>query len=204
MAGKTASSPAVITSPTVDLITPQVLVLRGQKILLAQQLAALYGVETKALNQGVKRNIKRFPSDFMFQLSRDDVEHLRSQMVTLNEPRHGETQVIRSQFVSLNIAGGRQGTHLKYLPYAFTEQGVAMLSSVLGSDEAIAVNIEIMRAFISLRGMASEHKNHKRQLASLERKYDDQFKVVFTAIRELMSPEPPKKNRPIGFVRDDK
>ncbi len=186
---------------TVDLITSQVLVLRGQKILLAQQLAALYGVETKVLNQAVKRNIRRFPADFMFQLSRDDVAHLKSQLVTLNEPKQGEATVVRSQFATLNIAGGSQGTHMKYLPYAFTEQGIAMLSSVLGSDEAIAVNIEIMRAFISLRGMALEHKDFKRQLNTLERKYDEQFKVVFTAIGELMSPKPPKKKRPIGFIQ---
>jgi hypothetical protein len=101
--------------PTVDLITSQVLVLREQKILLAQQLIAFYGVETKVLSQAAKRNIKRFPADFMFQPSRDDIEHLKSQIVTLNEPKHGESVVVRSQFVTLNVAGGSQGAHMKYL-----------------------------------------------------------------------------------------
>jgi hypothetical protein len=145
--------------------------------MLDADLAALYGVETRVLVQAVKRNIERFPDDFMLQLNREEVDSLRSQIVTLKKGR---------------------GQHSKYLPYAFTEQGVAMLSSVLRSRRAIQVNIEIMRAFIRLRQMLASHVELARKLDALEKKYDAQFKQVFEAIRQLMIPPEPKR-RPIGF-----
>lgn len=158
----------------------QILLVRGERVMLDADLAGLYGVSAKALNQAVKRNPARFPPDFMFQLTEDEAERLRSQIVTL-EP-------------------ARRGQHRKYLPYAFTEQGVAMLSSVLRSPRAVAVNIEIMRAFVRLRQLLQTNAELARKLVALERKYDAQFRVVFDAIRELMeptSPKPPKK--PLGF-----
>ncbi len=150
--------------------------MRGQKVMLDADIAALYDVETKYLVRAVKRNISRFPSDFMFQLTHEEFEGLRFHFGT------------SSQW------GGR-----RYSPYAFTEQGVAMLSSVLGSDRAIRVNIEIMRAFVRLRQMIASHVELAKKLEALEKKYDSQFKVVFDAIRQLMAPPEPKKRRPIGF-----
>ena len=147
---------------------------RGHKVMLDLDLARLYAVETKILNKAVKRNIARFPDDFMFELSEEEFASLRFQFGT-------------------SRWGGR-----RYRPYAFTEQGVAMLSSVLRSGRAVNVNIEIMRAFVRLRAMLSSHEDLARMLAALEKKYDAQFKVVFDAIRELMTPPQPKR-RPIGF-----
>jgi phage regulator Rha-like protein len=146
--------------------------------MLDSDLAELYGVEIRVLNQAVKRNIKRFPSDFMFQLNEEESESLRSQFVTLKKGR---------------------GQHRKYLPYAFTEQGVAMLSSVLKSEKAIEVNILIMRAFVKLREMIASNKDLAKRLDELEQKYDAQFKIVFDAIRQLMVPPEPRRKR-IGFV----
>ena len=165
----------------VDRIEKAILLIRGQKVMLDADLAVLYGVETRVLVQAVKRNLERFPEDFMFQLNKDDVDFLRSQIVTLKKGR---------------------GQHSKYLPYAFTEQGVAMLSSVLRSRRAIHVNIEIMRAFIRLRQMLASHVELARKLDALEKKYDAQFKQVFEAIRQLMAPPEPKR-RPIGFRKGD-
>jgi hypothetical protein len=165
----------------VDRIEKAILLLHGQKVMLDADLAELYGVETRVLVQAVKRNLERFPEDFMFQLNKDDVDFLRSQIVTLKKGR---------------------GQHSKYLPYAFTEQGVAMLSSVLHSRRAIQVNIEIMRAFIHLRQMLASHVELARKLDALEKKYDAQFKQVFEAIRQLMAPPEPKR-RPIGFRKGD-
>ena len=152
-----------------------ILMIRGHKVLLDSDLARLYGVETRALIQAVKRNIDRFPADFMFQPTLDEVQFSRSQTVIL-----------------------KRGTNIKYLPYAFTEQGVAMLSSVLHSPRAVLVNIEIMRAFVRLRQMLQANANLARKLAALEKKYDAQFKLVFDAIRELMAP-PTKPKRRIGL-----
>ncbi|MGD9577231.1 MAG: ORF6N domain-containing protein [Syntrophorhabdus sp.] len=161
----------------VEIIEKHILVLRNQKVMLSADLAELYGVEPKVLVQAVKRNMKRFPEDFMFQLTQDEGRLLRSQFVTLKKGR---------------------GQHAKYPAYAFTEQGIAMLSSVLNSDRAIAVNIEIMRAFVKLREMVASHKVLAKKLEELEKKYDAQFKVVFDAIHALL--EPPKKpKRRISF-----
>jgi hypothetical protein len=169
-----------------------IFVIRGAKVMLSLHLAELYQVETKALVQAVKRNLKRFPEDFMFQLTWEEANLLRSQSVTLKEQAKPAS---RSQFVTL-----KRGKNVKYLPYAFTEQGVAMLSSVLRSTRAIDVNIEIMRTFVRLRQILAAHADLARKLASLERKYDAQFKVVFDAIRELMAPPQTKNKRPIGFA----
>ena len=164
----------------VEQVERAILLIRGEKIILDADLAALYEVETRVLVQAVKRHQERFPADFMFQLSKVEFDYLRSQSVT------------SSQW------GGR-----RYPPYAFTEQGVAMLSSVLNSPRAIQVNIEIMRAFIRLRRMLASHAELARKLENLETKYDVQFKMVFDAIRKLMVPPEPKRRR-IGFHREDK
>jgi len=161
-----------------ERIEQSILLIRGQKVMLDADLAVLYEVPTKALNQAVKRNIKRFPSDFMFQLSEKEYAALRSQFVTLKSGR---------------------GQHRKYFPYAFTEQGVAMLSSVLNSERAILVNLEIMRAFVRLREMLASNVTLARKLAALEKRYDEQFKVVFDAIRALMAPKSDRSRKKIGF-----
>lgn len=159
-----------------ERIERAILFIRGHKVMLDGDLAALYDVEVKVLNQAVRRNLDRFPDDFMFQLTKEEFDDLRSQSVT-----------------SSSGWGGR-----RYPPYAFTEQGVAMLSSVLRSKRAVQVNIEIMRAFVRLRRMLASHAELARKLDALEKKYDAQFKVVFDAIRQLMAPPEPKR-RLIGF-----
>lgn len=164
----------------VEIIEKKILLIRGEKVMLDSDLAGLYEVSVKVLNQAVKRNIGRFPEDFMFQLTKEENEFLRSQFVTLKKGR---------------------GEHRKYLPYVFTEQGVAMLSSVLNSERAVKVNIEIMRAFVKLREMLASHKDLARKLNEMEKKYDVQFKIVFDAIRQLMSP-PEKHKRKVGFLRE--
>jgi hypothetical protein len=165
----------------VELIEKKIYLIRGQKVLLDRDLAELYRVETKVLKQAVKRNIKRFPDDFMFELSKTEFTHWRSQFVTSKSDKIG----------------------LRYSPMAFTEQGVAMLSSVLNSERAIEVNIQIMRAFVKLRQMLSSHADLARKLEALEKKYDTQFRVVFDAIRALMA-ETKKPKRKIGFVVKEK
>jgi len=158
-----------------DVVEKKIYLIRGQKIILSIHLAELYGVETRALNQAVKRNIDRFPEDFMFQLKDSEAEWLVSQNVIPHKKYFGGS-----------------------FPYAFTEQGVAMLSSVLNSERAVQVNIAIMRAFVKLREMIAANKDLARRLDDIEKKYDTQFKVVFDAIRQLMTPPEPKK-RKIGF-----
>jgi len=157
-------------------IEQRIFLVRGQKVMLDADLAELYRVPTKSLNLAVKRNADRFPEDFMFQLTDDDVAGLRFHFETSKRGR-----------------GGR-----RYAPYAFTEQGVAMLSSVLRSPRAVQVNIAIMRTFVRLREMLLSNAELARKLAALENKYDAQFKVVFDAIRELMLPPDPPR-RKIGF-----
>src|SRR6266446_8330503 len=176
-------------SPRPENVAPLVHSVRGERVLLDADLASLYGVRTKVLNQAVKRNLDRFPMDFMFQLSTEEWDALRSQIVTSNNSK----LAMRSQSVTSNARGG-----VRYLPYAFTEQGVAMLSSVLRSHRAIEVNIAIMRTFVRLRQMLASDEALYRKLAALEKKYDAQFKVVFDAIRELMSP-PVRGRTAIGF-----
>ena len=162
----------------VERIEQQILLIRGQRAILDTALAVLYEVEVRTLNQAVRRNIERFPADFMLQLTAEEAQSLRSQSVILK---------------------ARRGQHRKYLPHAFTEQGIGMLSSVLKSERAVMVNIEIMRAFVRLRQMVSANAELARKLDSLEKRYDAQFKVVFDAIRDLMTP-PQGEKRPIGFT----
>lgn len=149
--------------------------IHNEKVMLDEDLAAMYGVETRALVQAVKRNMDRFPNDFVFQLSMDEFKNLKSQTVT-------------------SSWGGRRKP-----PYAFTEQGVAMLSSVLRSKRAVLVNVEIIRTFVKLRRILATHDDLSKKLASMERKYDKQFKLVFDAIREIMAPKVTPKQRQIGF-----
>ena len=162
----------------VGQIDKAILLIRGHKVLLDRDLAGLYGVETKTLNRAVKRNLQRFPRDFMFELTADEAESLRYQFGTL-----------------------KKGEHSKYLPRVFTEQGVAMLSSVLNSPRAIQVNIAIMRVFVRLRETLSLHKDLAHKLTELERKienHDGNIRSLFDAIRQLMAPpESPRKE--IGF-----
>lgn len=156
-----------------------IFLVRGKRVMLDSDLAAVYGVATKVLVQGVSRNINRFPVDFMCRLTRHELTGLRSQFVTSNVPIEGR--------------GGR-----RHLPYVFTEQGVAMLSSVLRSPRAIQANIAIMRAFVRVRALPGSNEELERKLEDLEKKYSANFKIVFDAIRELMSPPTPQP-RAIGF-----
>ena len=161
-----------------ELIEQKIYLIRGHKVMLDADLAGLYRVTTGNLNLAVRRNQRRFPEDFMFQLSREEAQSLLLQNAR---------------------AKGRGGRRTP--PYAFTEQGVAMLSSVLNSERAVEVNITIMRAFVRLRAMLATHAGLARRLDELEQKYDEQFREVFEAIRELMTPEPVPPSRRIGFTK---
>jgi len=162
-------------------IEHRILTIRGERVILDRDLARLYGVENRVLGQAVKRNIRRFPADFMFKLSKEEFAHWKSQLVISN-------------------AGDKMG--LRKMPYAFTEHGVAMLSSVLRSEQAIEVNIAIMRAFSKLRRILLENRELVVKLNNLESKYDKQFRVVFDAIRELMEPGVQNTTQKIGFHRE--
>jgi hypothetical protein len=159
-----------------EVIENKIYLIRGQKVMLDKDLAGLYGVLTKYLNQQVRRNNIRFPEDFMFQLTGEEAENLRLHFAT-------------------SSYGGR-----RYLPFAFTEHGILMLSSVLNSKRAIGVNIQIMRAFVKLRQLLSSHADLRRKIEGMEKKYDGQFKVVFDAIKALIQP-PPRKTGKIGFLK---
>jgi hypothetical protein len=166
-----------------ERIEHAILLISGRKVMLDSDLASLYGVEVRVLNQAAKRNLSRFPDDFMFLLSAEEAGSLRSQTV-----------------ISKSGRGGR-----RYFPYAFTEQGVAMLSTVLNSERAIEVNIAIMRAFVRLREIMSTHKDLARKLFDLERKlgeHDEKFAIVFEAIRQLMAPPAAPPKRRIGFRQE--
>jgi ORF6N domain-containing protein len=160
----------------VEKIGSLILIIRDQRVILDRDLARLYEVETKVLKQAVRRNIKRFPKDFMFQLNKNELKNWRSQIVTSNSDRMG----------------------LRHPPMAFTEQGIAMLSSVLRSDRAIEVNIAIMRTFVKLRSLLETHAELARKIGEVEIKYDAQFQIVFEAIRQLTAPPDPPR-RQIGF-----
>ncbi|MBW2250294.1 MAG: ORF6N domain-containing protein [Deltaproteobacteria bacterium] len=162
----------------VESIVKKIIVLRGEKVLLDRDLAELYEVPTKVLNQAVKRNERRFPSDFMFRLTKQE----KKELVT-------------------NCDRFRTLKHSSVLPRAFTEQGVAMLSSVLNSDRAIGVNIAIMRAFVKLRVMLASHKDLTRKIAELEKKYDEQFAIVFEAIQHILE-EDEKPKKKIGYLKE--
>jgi hypothetical protein len=172
-----------------ERVETRILTIRGHRVMIDADLAELYGVPTKALNQAVKRNADRFPEDFMFRLTTEEADSLRSQPVTLEAN-------LKSQSVTSRWGGRRRST-----PNAFTEQGVAMLSSVLQSPRAVQVNISIMRAFVAIRRAAASHAALSRRLDELERKHgvhDEKLKIVFRAIRELME-SPKKARRKIGF-----
>ena len=195
-----------------ERIEKSIILVRGEKVMLDEDLAELYGVKVHQMMQAVKRNGDRFPKDFMFQLSIQELRNLKSQFVIsslqstdiiedslngqilLNPEEIQPIRNLKSQNDSLKSWGGR-----RVRPYVFTEQGVAMLSSVLNSPRAVAVNVEIMRTFVKLRQMISSHAELSRKLTALEEKYDERFKAVFDAIRQLMTPPEPKKKRKIGF-----
>jgi len=165
-----------------EYVESKILLMRDKKVIVDRDLATLYGVDTKVLKQAVRRNIKRFPSDFMFELTKKEFEDWRSQFVTSKSDRIG----------------------LRYKPMVFTEPGVAMLSSVLNSERAIQVNIQIMRAFIKLREMLSTHIELKRKIGEMEKrhaKHDEHFQIVFKTIKEMLNPPVEKKGK-IGFRTD--
>ena len=170
----------------VEIIQSKIYLIRGHKVMLDKELSELYGVSTKRLKEQVRRNLKRFPGDFMLELTWEEAVSLRSQIATL-----------------------KRGAHIKYLPYAFTEQGVAMLSSVLNSDRAIEINIQIMRVFTKLREMMISHKDLARKIEDLERKFQEKFEehdkkiiLIFNAIKELLAgkAEAEKNRGPMGFI----
>lgn len=170
------------TSVAVDAIASRIIALRGQRVILDADLAALYGVETKRLNEQVRRNAERFPADFMFGLEQGEWEALRSQIATLNTGR---------------------GQHRKYLPYVFTEHGAIMAATVLNSPRAVEVSIFVVRAFVQLRELLTGHRELAKRLDELERKlkgHDQAIAGILDAIRQLMAPPPAPKKRPIGFV----
>lgn len=176
-----------LTLSTLDL-AKRIFFIRGHKVMLDFDLAALYGVETKMLKRAVRRNIMRFPMDFMFELTKDEFENLRCQFGTSSE-----------EAGSAIGYGGR-----RYLPFAFTEQGVAMLSGILNSDRAIQVNIAIMRTFVQIRQLIDTNKELADKLSKLEDKYDRQFKVVFDALKLLLDPLKKPETKKIGFHQDKK
>ena len=165
----------------VEVITNKIYLIRGKKVMLDRDLAELYGIETKVLKQAVRRNIKRFPDDFMLEMTKTEFTNWRSQFVTSNSDKMG----------------------LRHKPMVFTEQGVAMLSSVLKSDRAIQVNIQIMRTFTKLRQMLSTNAELKQKVEAMEKKYDEQFQIVFEAIKQLLSEEDKPKKK-IGYTVKEK
>jgi len=176
-------------------VAPLVRTIRGEKVLLDADLAALYGVEVRALNQAVARNRQRFPDDFMFQLSAEEYEGMRSRFVTASKRTHRNS--------SQTVISSRKHRGLSYRPYAFTEQGVAMLSSVLRSPRAVEVNIAIMRTFVQLRRLMDSNRDLARRIEALESRYDEQFAAVFDAIKRLIAEDESRKARPkrsIGFL----
>jgi len=172
------SKPSTNQLVPTELVERRILLLRGHKVMLDRHLAEMYDVPTFRLNEAVKRNRRRFPEDFMFQLNKSEAASLTSQLA-----------------MSKSTRGGR-----RTLPYVFTEQGVAMLSTVLKSERAIAVNIAIMRAFVRLRQILATHKDLAERLDAMEKKYDKQFRAVFEILRQLTEPPQQPAKRPIGFV----
>jgi hypothetical protein len=162
-----------------EVVEKKILLIRGQKVILDVDLAELYDVETKVFNQAVKRNIDRFPKDFMFQLTADEARTIRSQFVTASR------------------------RNIRYLPYAFTEHGIIMAASILNSQRAIDASVYVVRAFIRLREMIASHKDLTKKLNELEKKYDGQFQIVFEAIRQLIEVEE-KPKRKIGYISESK
>ncbi len=196
-----------------EQIARAILILRGQRVLQDSELAALYGVSTKRFNQQVRRNRKRFPADFMFQLTADETSSLRSQIATLKtsggqnrtSPYVEGTSSLRSQFATLKLG---RGQHRKYLPYVFTEHGAIMAATILNSPRAIEISVYVVRAIVLLREMLASNKELARRFAQLETRLDKKLTVhdeaiaaILAAIRQLMHPPSPKR-RPIGFTAD--
>lgn len=187
--------------PKPENLAQLVFLIRGEKVLLDADLAMLYGVETGALNRAVKRNIERFPEDFMFQLNHEDWENLKCRIGISSStaaPVKKKAGLVQSQIVTAVTHGGR-----RVLPYAFTEQGVAMLSSVLRSPRAVEVNIAIMRTFVQLRRLMDSNRDLARKIEALEMRYDEQFAIVFDAIKQLIADDQDHKTKPkhrIGFL----
>ena len=179
---------AVVLKP--EHLAQLVFAIRGEKVMLDADLAKLYGVEARSLNQAVARNRNRFPDDFMFQLSAQEYEAIRSQFVTASGPKKLNS--------SQTVMSSRKHRGRVYRPYAFTEQGVAMLSSVLRSQRAVEVNIAIMRTFVQLRRLMDSNADLARKIDNLEKNYDEQLAVVFSAIKQLIAPPTPAKKQ-IGF-----
>jgi hypothetical protein len=185
---KKAASKPVSISLIPDQLAPLVIRLRRENVILDSDIAELYGVPVSRLNEAVKRNIERFPADFMFQLTADEMENLRSQLVTSKS-----TPNLKSQIAISSSHGGR-----RTLPYAFTEQGVAMLSSVLRSQRAVEVNIAIMRTFVQLRSLMQSNKLLAEKIEKLEEKYDQNFQIVFDAIKQLITADN-QPTKELGF-----
>ncbi len=199
---------------TPDQIARAILILRGQRVLQDSELAALYGVSTKRFNEQVRRNRKRFPADFMFQLTAEETSSLRSQIATLKTSRDlhrrdlpyvEETNSLRSQIATLKTG---RGQHRKYLPYVFTEHGAIMAATILNSPRAIEMSVYVVRAFVQLREMLASNKELARRFAQLETRldkklstHDEAIAAILSAIRQLMHPPVPKR-RPIGFTAD--
>ena len=180
----------------VDALAGRIHMVRGQRVMLDSDLAELYGVATKVFNQAIKRNSDRFPADFMFQLTADEHDSLRSQFVTLNPDEPLKPQIA-------TLKAGR-GQHRKYLPYVFTEHGAIMAASVLNSPRAVEMSVFVVRAFVQLRELLSTHRELSQQLDKLERKFathDQAISGLIDAIRQITS-VPAKKSRPIGFTAD--
>ena len=186
-------------NPKPENLARLVFFVRDEKVMLDADLARLYGVETGALNRAVKRNLDRFPGDFMFQFTKEDWENLKCQIGISSSPSSAPARLERRSQVVISIFhGGRRGR-----PYAFTEQGVAMLSSVLRSPRAVEVNIAIMRTFVQLRRLMDSNHNLARKIEAMEKKYDEQFAVVFDAIKQLIAEDEGRNARPknsIGFL----
>ena len=187
-------------APQPENLAQLVFLVRGEKVLLDADLAMLYGVETGALNRAVKRNIERFPADFMLQLSLDEWEDLKCQVGISSSPataaKTKKPGTIRSQIVTTSLHGGRRA-----IPYAFTEQGIAMLSSVLRSQRAVEVNIAIMRTFVQLRRLMDSNRDLRLRIEAMETRYDEQFSQVFDAIKQLITEDKTRKAKPpIGFL----
>jgi hypothetical protein len=174
---------------SMEQIESKIFLIRGQKVMLDADLAELYGVETKRLNEQVRRNSGRFPEDFMFQLTAEELADLKSKIGSSS---------LRSQFATSNDPPGRGGR--RHLPHAFTEHGAIMAASVLNSPRAVDASVQVVRAFVQLRQMLASNVELSRKLAALEKNYDIKFRAVFDAIHELMAPSVPGKKRPIGFA----
>jgi hypothetical protein len=178
----------------VGYIERRIVFLRGERVILDSELAALYGVETKVLNQAIKRNIERFPEDFMFRLTAEEAQSLRCQTGTLDDSRS-----LRSQIVTLKTGRGR---HRKYLPYVFTEHGAIMAATVLNSERAVKASLYVVRAFVTLRRALASHTELARKLDELERRidqHDNEISALLAAIRKLMGPPPARRRKAIGF-----